>query len=677
MVKPPEAKKIPHKLEKHGDVRVDDYFWMKERDTKDVLDYLKAENEYTDKVMADTGKFQEKLYAEMRSRIKEDDSTVPFKYGNYYYYKRYETGLEYPFYMRKDPAGKEEVILNVNELAKGREFCSVRFPSVRPDHKMIAYGADFTGRRFYTIYFKDLVTGKTLEEKIENTAGNMTWANDNKTLFYVKQDSRTLRWDRFLSHELGSPAADKEIYYEADETFSLYVSKAITDKYIFLNSQTTLFTEVRYASAEGGSAVFRVFYPREKGLEYSVEDGGDVFYILHNRDAKNFKVSSVSRENTDVKNWKDFLPHSAEALIESMEVFKDWFIVQERKNALAGFKVINRKNGESFYIDFPDRAYAVYPGENMEYESGVFRYHYESMVTPPSVYDFDLEIRKSSLLKRDEVPGYDISRYATERLWFAARDGARVPVTLVYDKKFPENSVKKLFVYGYGSYGYSLDADFGPNTFSLLDRGFAYARIHIRGGSDLGRKWYEDGRQLAKKNTFNDFIDGTRFLIEKGYGSAGHVYAAGGSAGGLLVGAVSNMANELYKGIIAQVPFVDVITTMLDDSIPLTTGEYDEWGNPNVKEYYDYMKSYSPYDNVEKKPYPNMLITSGYHDSQVQYWEPTKWTAKLRDFNTGKSLMLLKTDMSTGHGGKTGRFEYLKEKALIFAFVFKLEGIDK
>lgn len=680
-VQPPAAKKVPYRMEKHGQVRVDDYYWLKDRKNPEVLAYLKAENAYADAELGRLAPLQQKVFEEMKGRIKQDDASVPFKYGPYYYYKTYHAGKEYPVYARKKGSlsAPEEVLLDVNELAKGRSFCSVPFPSIRPDHKMIAYAMDTGGRRFYDVYFKDLGTGKLYADKIEKTAGDMAWANDNNTLFYVKQNPETLRWERVLAHQL-SRLKDAEVYYEPDETFEISVSKSNTDKYVFIRSGSTLSTEYLLLDADAPAAAPKVFQARQPKLEYDVEDGGDKFYVLNNANAKNFKVSVCKPGATGKAAWTDLVPHREDTLVEYIDVFADWLVLKERKDGLGRFHLFNRKDGKESWITFDEPAYMTDLGENFEYRTGTLRVTYESLTTPVSVYDVDLKTGAKTLMKRQEVlGGFKAEDYAEERLWFAARDGEMVPVSIVYRKDLDLASGKNpVYVYSYGSYGYSTDPYFSSARLSLLDRGFICAIPHIRGGSELGRRWYEDGKLLKKKNTFYDFIDATQYLVDRGYTSPGHIYAEGGSAGGLLMGAISNLAPEgLYKGLIAAVPFVDVVTTMLDPDIPLTTGEYDEWGNPNTKEYYDYMLSYSPYDNVEKKAYPNMLVTTGLNDSQVQYWEPAKWVAKLRALKTDKNLVILKTDMDTGHGGKSGRFEALKLKALEYAFMLDLEGKDK
>jgi oligopeptidase B len=678
---PPSAKKIPYRLEKHGQARVDDYYWLKDRKNPEVLAYLKAENAYTDAALRHTEPLQNKIFTEMKARIKQDDSTVPFRYGPYYYYKTYKTGKEYPVYARKKGSltAPEEVLLDVNELAKGKAFCQVPFPTIRPDHRMIAYAMDTGGRRFFDVYFKDLITGKLYSDKIEKTAGNMAWANDNLTLFYVRQNPETLRWERVAAHQLGR-LKDQEVYFEADEAFEVGVSKSGTDKYVFLRSGSTLSTEYRLIDADKPALPPVVFQARQLKLEYDVADGGKKFYVLNNDNARNFKVSVCSPAATGKAAWTELVPHREDTLVEYIDVFEGWLVLKERANAQGRFHVYDRATGKDSWINFDEPAYMTELGDNYEYKADTLRVTYESLTTPDSVYDVDLKTGERKLLKRQEVlGGFKPEDYQAERLWFAARDGEMVPVSIVYKKTVNLESGKNpVYEYSYGSYGYSTDPYFSSTRLSLLDRGFIYVIPHIRGGSELGRRWYEDGKLMKKKNTFYDFIDAARYLVDRGYTSPGHIYAEGGSAGGLLMGAVANLAPEgLYKGIVADVPFVDVVTTMLDPDIPLTTGEYDEWGNPNVKEAYDYMLSYSPYDNVERKPYPNLLITTGLNDSQVQYWEPAKWAAKLRALKTDKNLVLLKTDMDTGHGGKSGRFEAMKLSALEYAFVLDLEGIKE
>ncbi len=678
---PPAAKKVPHELEKFGQVRVDDYYWLKDRKDPAVLAYLKAENAYADEALKPLEPLRQKLFAEIKGRIKQDDSTAPFRYGPYYYYRTYRKGKEYPVYARKKGSlsAPEEVLLDVNELAKGKAFCQVNFPAIRPDHRMIAYAVDYGGRRFFDVYFKDLGTGKLYSDRIERTAGNMAWANDDATLFYVKQDTETLRWDRVFAHELGR-LKDREVYYEPDTAFEVQVTKSNTEKYVFLRSGSTLSTEYRLVDADRPGLPPVLFQARQPKLEYDVDDGGDRFYVLNNRDARNFKVSVCPSSATAASSWTDLVPHRDDTLVEYIDVFEHWLVLKERKDALGSFRVFDRSTGKESVISFSEPAYMTDLGDNYEYRTDTLRVTYESLTTPDSVYDVDLKTGAKTLVKRREVlGGFKPEDYVSARLWFAARDGEMVPEDIVYRKGIDlESGRNPVYIYSYGSYGESTDPYFSSARLSLLDRGFICAIPHIRGGSEMGRRWYEDGRLLKKKNTFYDFIDATQYLVDRGYTSPGHIYAEGGSAGGLLVGAVANMAPEgLYGGIIADVPFVDVVTTMLDPDIPLTTGEYDEWGDPNRKEYYDYMLSYSPYDNVQRKPYPAMFITTGLNDSQVQYWEPAKWAAKLRALKTDKHLLVLKTDMDTGHGGKSGRFEALNLVALEYAFVLDLEGIKK
>ncbi len=674
MIQPPKPKKVEYILEKHGDKRIDFYYWMRERDTKDVVDYIKLENRYTEYVMKDTKKLQQKLYKEIKEKILEDDETVPYKYKNYLYFKRYKKGKNYPLYYRKKVgSNKEELILDVNKVAKGKDYCHLTSVKISPNENILSYAVDFKGRRFYTIYFKDLATNKLLEQKIENVTSNYVWS-DNKTIYFTKQDTTTLRWQEILKFDIEKGKMEK-IYYEEDPTYSVYLFKSKTENYIFLAIESTLTTEMRYLDLKTNKKEFEIFRKREKGLEYYIDDGEDRFFIRHNNDAKNFKLSYVMKDEdySDKILWKDIEVSNDDILIEDFEVFKDFVVIVERKKTLINFKIINRKTNEFSFIKFPDEVYITQPLDNHEYENDTFRYAYESMVNPPSVYDYNFKTQTSALLKRKEIPNYDPLNYETKRLWIKARDGVDIPLTVLMKKNHIGD---KLYIYGYGSYGYSLDPYFNSSLFPLIDRGFVYAIAHIRGGSELGRKWYEDGRQLKKKNTFYDFIDVTKGLYEMGYGKNG-IFAEGGSAGGLLMGAITNLAPELYKGIIAEVPFVDTLTTMLDESIPLTTSEYDEWGNPNIKEYYDYIKSYSPYDNIEKKCYPNILATSGYYDSQVQYWEPLKWIAKLREHNTCNSIILMKMDMSSGHSGKTGRYNYIKEIAFNYAFILKIAQINK
>jgi oligopeptidase B len=674
---PPMLAKIPEKLEIHGDVRIDNYFWLNERDNPDVIDYLEAENAYIERAMAPYEGLQNSLFEEMKSRIKQDEQSVPYRDGDYFYYHRYEEGREYPIYCRRKGSldADEEVLLDVNIGAEGREFYSVRGFAVSPDHRKATYGVDTQGRRFYTLHFLDLETGKLLPRRIENVTADVEWANDSKTVLYTKQDPETLRSFEVYRHTLGESDA-RLVYREDNETNAVFVERSLTGKYLFLTSAETVSTEVRYLPADDPFQEFKVFLPRQEGHEYYVTDGEDRFFILSNDDAMNFQVLEAPLDDTSREGWKVVVPHRRDALIEGFDVFRDHIVVEVLQHGLTQLEVVDRQSGESYQIEFDEPVYTAYADDNYVYETTWLRYVYESMTTPESTYDFDLRTREHKLIHEEEVlGGFDRGNYETERVFAAARDGTAVPVSMVYRKGMEKNGRNPLLQYGYGSYGATTDPDFDPDVLSLLDRGFVFAIAHIRGGSLMGREWYYDGRQLNKKNTFNDFIDVSRYLIEQGYTSPEHLYANGGSAGGLLMGAVVNMAPELYRGVATRVPFVDVVTTMLDASIPLTTGEWNEWGNPADKEFYDYIKSYSPYDNVTDQDYPHMLVTTGLHDSQVQYWEPAKWVAKLRELKTDDNMLLLKTDMQAGHSGKTGRFRSLEDTALNYAFFLALEGI--
>ncbi|NML41742.1 S9 family peptidase [Chitinophaga sp. G-6-1-13] len=673
-IQPPVAEKIPKELTIHGDTRIDNYYWMNDREDPKVLAWLNAENAYLDTVMAPEKELRGKLFEEMKGRIKETDMSVPYLKNGYYYYSRYEKGKEYPIYCRKKGSleADEEIILNVNDLAAGHAYCQVAGLSISPDTKLLAYGIDTVSRRRYTIHVKNLETGETLTDAIQETTGGSCWANDNKTLFYSRKDTVTLRADRIMKHLLGNDA-DKEVYHEKDETFSLSLQKTKSGKYIVIHSGSTLSAESLILDASKPDGAFSVFQPRTKDMLYDIDHKGDKFYIVTNWDALNFRLMETPLNQTGRDHWKEVIPHRSDVLLSSIDVFKDFLVLEERKNGLTQIRVINDKTHEDKYLSFAEPAYDAYLGINPEMDSKELRYQYTSMITPTSVYDYNMETGKQELKRQQEVlGGYDPKNYATERLIATATDGTKIPISIVYKKDFHKNGKGPLLLYGYGSYGHSLDAGFSSNRISLLDRGFAFAIAHVRGGQEMGRQWYEDGKMFKKKNTFTDFIDCAAYLVKENYTNPGQLYAMGGSAGGLLMGAVINMRPDLFHGVVAQVPFVDVVTTMLDESIPLTTGEFDEWGNPKNKDSYEYMKSYSPYDNVTAKAYPNLLVTTGLHDSQVQYWEPAKWVAKLRELKTDHHLVLLHTDMETGHGGASGRFEALKEVALEYAFLLKL-----
>lgn len=679
--KPPVAEKIKKELTIHGHTRVDYYYWLKERDNPRVIAYLQAENEYLKAAMKHTEKLQEKLYAEMVGRLKQTDMSVPYRSEGYYYYTRYEEGKEYPYYCRKRGSleAEEEIMLNVPEMAEGQAYFQVSGLSVSPDNKILAYGVDTVSRRLYTIYFKDLATGQILPDRLANTTGYAAWANDKKTVFYTVKDETTLRPYRIFKHVLGSdPKEDVEIYREEDETFNASVFKTKSKKYLMIASTSTLSDEYRFLDAGNPEGKFKVIQPRERGLEYSVDHFGDRFYIRTNLNAKNFKLVSTPVNRTTKENWVDVIPHREDVLLQQFEIFRDFLVVNERKNGLTNLRIIRWKDRAEHYLDFGEETYAAYISVNPEFDTDLLRYGYTSLTTPNSTFDYNMKTREKILLKQEEVlGGFDPNNYQAERLYATAANGVKIPISLVYRKGLEKNGKNPLLLYGYGSYGASTDPSFSSARLSLLDRGFVYAIAHIRGGQELGRDWYEAGKLLQKKNTFTDFIACAEHLIAEKFTSPDKLFAMGGSAGGLLMGAVVNMRPDLFKGVIAAVPFVDVITTMLDTSIPLTTSEFDEWGNPADKEYYDYMLSYSPYDNVEAKAYPAMLVTTGLHDSQVQYWEPAKWVAKLRELKTDNNPLLLYTNMEAGHGGASGRFRRLKETALQYAFLLDLAGIKE
>lgn len=684
-VAPPVAEKKPHELKAHGDVRQDEYYWMndyfkKGPDSSNVVKYLEAENRYFDTMMAGTNTLQEKLYEEMKGRIKEDDESVPYFKNGYFYYTRVVKGKDYYVLCRRKGNMKaaEEVMLDVNAMAEGHSYFSVGGTAVSPDNKLLAYGVDTVSRREYVIYIKNLETGEIFKDAITRTEADPTWAADNKTIFYTSKNPVTLLSEKIKRHVLGTPeSADAVVYEEKDPTNYIGLGKTKSDKYIMIYSGGTLSSEVKYISANEPMAAFKVFQPRMKEVLYDVDHANDKFYIRTNKNARNFKIVTCPENKTDTSAWVDFIPHSDSILVSAIEAFKNFVVVSERKNGLTQLHIIDTRNNQSHYIDFGEPTYSAYNSGTPEYNTDTMRYYYTSLTTPGSTYDYDMNTKTKTLLKQQEVVGgYNAADYVTERLYATASDGTKVPISVVYKKGFKKDGSMPLLLYGYGSYGSSMDASFSTVRLSLLDRGFAYALAHIRGGQEMGRYWYEDGKMFKKKNTFTDFISAAEFLIENKYTSKPHLYTMGGSAGGLLMGAVVNMRPDLWNGVVAQVPFVDVLTTMSDPSIPLTTNEYDEWGNPANKDSYDYMKSYSPYDNVKKQAYPNMLVTTGLHDSQVQYFEPAKWVARLRQMKTDSTVLLLHTDMEVGHGGASGRYKSLKDRAREYAFFFALEGIN-
>jgi oligopeptidase B len=679
----PKAKIIPKKLKKHNEIRIDNYFWLNDRENPEVIDYLNQENAYYESMTAHTKDFQKELFEEMKGRIKEDDQSVPYLYNGYYYITRFEKGQDYPIYSRKKGSleAKEEILFDCNELAKGHSFFQLGGLSVSPDNRFASFGTDMVGRRIYTIKIKNLETNEILSDTIENTTGGSVWANDNQTLFYTRQDKVTLRADTIYKHKLTTDAKDDVLVYEEkDETFNVSVGKEKSKKYIVIGAESTMTTEYRILNSDTPDAEFKVFQPRVRGLEYSISHFGDSFYILTNKDkATNFKLMKTPENATEKKHWKEVIPHRESVLIEDIEIFRNYLVVEERANGLNHIRIMPWNGEEEYYLPFGSETYNAYTTTNVDFDTDVLRYSYQSLATPSSVIDFNMKTKSKEIKKEQAVLGgkFDKNNYIEKRIWATAKDGTQVPISLVYHKDLKKDGTNPLLLYAYGSYGVTMEPYFSTTRLTLLDRGFIFAIAHIRGGEDLGRQWYEDGKLLKKKNTFTDFIDCSQFLIQEKYTSPAHLYAEGGSAGGLLMGAIINMAPELYHGVIAQVPFVDVVTTMLDDSIPLTTGEYDEWGNPNTKKYYDYMLSYSPYDNVKEQVYPNMYVSTGLHDSQVQYWEPAKWVAKLRTHKKGDAVLYLNTNMDAGHGGASGRFEAIKELAKEYAFLLDLEKIKK
>jgi oligopeptidase B len=676
----PIAAQKNHELKIHNHSRNDPYYWLNQREDQEVLDYLNAENTYLDNVMAPISDFKEQLFEEMKSRIKEQDESVPYLDGNYYYYSKYVQGGEYPVYCRKKGSldAKEEVILDGNEMAKDQSYFNIGGFEVSDNEQILAFGVDTVSRRNYVLGFKNLQTGEILADKIELTeGGSYAWAADNKTIFYIIRDQQTLLGDRVYRHVLGTkPEEDVLVYHEKDNQFYMGLGRMKSKKYIAIYSgQNGVSTEFQLLNASEPSGSFKTFFPREKGLEYFIDHYKDKFLIRTNyQNAPNYQLMEVSEQKQgDLKNWKTLIAHRADVFLEGMEVFKNHLVIQERKDGLMHIRIIDQKEKKEHYLNFGEPAYDTYVSVNPNFETNILRFGYTSLTTPNSTFDYNMDTREKVLKKEQEIlGGFDKSNYKSERFFVTARDGAKVPVSLVYHKNTKIDGSAPLLQYAYGSYGASMDATFSSTRLSLLDRGFVYAITHIRGGQEMGRQWYEDGKMFKKINTFNDFVDCSRYLTEKKYANPKKLFAMGGSAGGLLMGAVINQAPELYEGVVAAVPFVDVVTTMLDESIPLTTGEFEEWGNPKNEDSYKYMLSYSPYDNVEHKKYPNLLVTTGLHDSQVQYWEPAKWVAKLRQYKTDKNLLLLHTNMTAGHGGASGRFSALKDTALMYSFILDL-----
>ncbi|AUC79711.1 oligopeptidase B [Nonlabens sp. MB-3u-79] len=677
----PIAKKLTHVHDMHGHQRIDNYHWMTERDAPEVIDYLKKENEYYDASTQHTDTLKEDLFKEIKSRIKEDDESVPYLLNGYWYISKMETGESYPyFYRRKDGSEEKELLFNVNEMAIGHDFYKLTSLNISPDNKLVAYAVDTKGRREYTIYIKNLETGEIFKNNLEFTAGESVWANDNKTLFFTRKDQQTLRANKIFKYEIGQPASSNQmIFEEKDEIFNCFVYKTMSERFIMIKSSATLSDEVRYIDADLPDSDFKMVQERQQKLEYSVSHYQDSFYIMTNKDeATNFKIMRTLIATPEMENWEDFIAHDPDVLLEDFDLFEKYFVVSDRFNGLNRIRIKAWDHTVDYFLPFDNETYTAFTSANFQFKTNKLRYNYNSMTMPPSVIEFDMETREEVILKTQSIedPSFDPENYISERVWATAADGMKVPISLVYKRDMKKPEGNPLLQYGYGSYGSTIDPYFSISRLSLLDRGFIFAIAHVRGGEYLGRQWYEGGKMFEKRNTFTDFIACSEYLIKEKYTSSNHLYASGGSAGGLLMGAIINMAPHLYNGVLSAVPFVDVVTTMLDDSIPLTTGEYDEWGNPNTKESYDYMLSYSPYDQVIAQNYPHILVTTGYHDSQVQYWEPAKWVAKLREFKKGSSLVLFKTDLSSGHSGASGRYEALKEVAIDFAFLLDLENIS-
>ena len=677
----PKAALKPKEMSVHGDTRIDNYYWLNERENPEVIAYLEAENAYLKAGLAHTEPFQERLFKEIVARFAQTDLSVPYKYHGYWYTTRFEEGQEYPIHSRKKGTmdAAEEVMLDVNVLAKDYTYYSVGGRAVSPDNRWLAYGVDTVSRRIYTVYFKNLETNEILSETLENTTGSCVWAADNRTVFYQRKDD-SLRAYKVFKHTIGTdPALDECVWHETDETFGCFVYKTKSEKYLVIGSYSTVSNEYRILEADDPNGTWRLFESRLREHEFSIDHAEGNFYVLTNWNAKNFKLMLCTEGGeTSREHWRDLIPHREDVLLEGKELFKNYLILTERKNGLTQIHVLPTHT-EGYYVDFGEEVYMAFTGTNPDFDTEILRLGYSSLTTPTSVFDYDLRAKKFDLLKQEAVldDNFKSENYHAERLYALASDGVKVPISLVYNRNMVKKRQKApLLLYAYGSYGHSMDPHFSSARLSLLDRGFVYAIAHIRGGQEMGRAWYEDGKLLKKKNTFSDFIACAEHLLNVGYTSSEKLFAMGGSAGGLLMGAIVNMRPELWRGVIAAVPFVDVVTTMLDETIPLTTGEFDEWGNPKNEPFYHYIKSYSPYDNVEAKMYPSMLVTTGLHDSQVQYFEPAKWVAKLREMKTDDKPLYLFTNMTTGHGGASGRFERFKETAMEYAYLLDLAGID-
>jgi oligopeptidase B len=675
-VPPPVARKVPKVDVVHGDRRADDYFWMRDKANPEVAAYLEAENAYADAVMKPTEPFQDALYKEMLGRIQETDLSVPYRDRGYFYYSRTEEGKQYPIFCRKKESldAPEEVTLDLNALAEGHKFFSLGAYAVSDDGNMLAYSTDVTGFREYTLQIKELRTGEILPERIEKT-GSASWAGDDRTLFYTVEDDAKRPY-RLYRHAVGTPDGHDLVHEESDELFRLFAGRSHSRDFVFLVAASHTTTEVRYLPAGQPDGVWKTIAPREHEHEYDVEHHADRFFIRTNDQGRNFRLAWAPVEDPRRENWKEVVPHRSDVMLEGLEVFRDHYVLLERAQGLPRIRVTNLRDGSTDDVEFPEPAYSAFPGANPEFDTRVFRYTYQSLVTPPSVLDYDMETKKSTLRKEQPVlGGYDREQYRSERLLVPTSDGVEVPVSIVYRKGLKRDGSHPMLLTGYGAYGYPFPVTFSSNRLSLLDRGFAFAIAHVRGGGELGKRWHDEGRMLSKRNTFTDFLAVVEHLAGERYTSREQLIAEGGSAGGLLMGAVVNMRPYLFKAIVSHVPFVDVINTMLDASLPLTAGEWEEWGNPHVREHYDYMKTYCPYTNVEGQAYPIMLVKTSFNDSQVMYWEPAKYVARLRDRKTDDNVLLLKTNMEAGHGGASGRYDYLREVAFDYAFMLTRLGI--
>jgi oligopeptidase B len=680
-ITPPILKKIPKSLIKFNEKRIDNYYWLRERENPSVIEYLNRENDYYKKMTLHTKDFQDKLFHEIKNKIKQEDQSVPYFLNGYWYVTKYKENLDYPIYSRyKDSLiSKEEILFDCNKLAQSHDYFNLSNFKISPNNKIVAFSVDTVSRRLYTIKFKNLDNGEILKDEIINTSGTFAWASDNSTLFYTNRDTQTLRNDKIFKHKIGDALVnDKLVFHETDETFYTNVSKSKSNKFIIISSSSTLTSEFQFLSSNKPDDQFTLFNKRERGVEYSISHFEDHFYIITNKNnAFNYKLLRTELKNTSSENWIEVIGHRENVLIEGIDIFKDFLVVSERFNGLNRINIKPWNGSESYYLKFESETFSCYTTGNLDFDSKKLRYAYNSLNEPHSIIEFDMFSKDKIILKQNQVLDTSFSKdnYITKRIWADSRDGTKIPISIIHKKNIKKDGTNPLLLYAYGSYGNTIDPTFSISRLSLLDRGFVFAISHVRGSEYLGRSWYEDGKLLNKINTFNDYIDCTKHLIKENYSSSNHMYAYGGSAGGLLVGAVMNMAPELYNGMIAAVPFVDVVTTMLDETIPLTTSEYDEWGNPNEEKFYNYILSYSPYDNVSKINYPNLLVTTGLHDSQVQYWEPAKWVAKLRANKLGDNKLFLNTNMDTGHGGSSGRFEAIKDLAKEYSFLFDLENV--